>query len=405
VLLTVKKTGCITFILLFALVSGAQPGDCVFQPPQLTINFGSGNIRDLNISGLAAYRRVGNSCPSDGHYSFTSFTGDCFHGDWHTLTEDHTAGDNDGNMLLVNAAPYGGMFLNIPINGLKGNTLYELGLWLMNLCRPTKKCPSLLLPSLSIRLETPEGKIVANIVTRDLPRVYDPRWDQHRAFFTTPASTAGLRLVMTDNAPGGCGNDFALDDITFRECIRRPVLPPVIPKTTAAVVRRAGAKPPVKKGNVAPPKKTFTPPVTKTGIDSSKAIVVSPPAQKINVIPPPPEILKSRENALVKRIETKAGKININIYDNGEIDGDTVSIYHNNVLVRSHQRLTQKPITINLDIDPAQPHHELVMVAENLGSIPPNTSVMIITTEATRYAVFITSTEQKNARVVFDLKQ
>jgi hypothetical protein len=63
----------------------------------------------------------------------------------------------------------------------------------------------------------------------------------------------------------------------------------------------------------------------------------------------------------------------------GEIDGDTVSIYHNNVLLKSKARLSQKPLSFNIALDDTHPHHELVMVAENLGSIPPNTSMMIIT--------------------------
>ena len=108
---------------------------------------------------------------------------------------------------------------------------------------------------------------------------------------------------------------------------------------------------------------------------------------------------------MVKKIETEAGQIKIELYDNGEIDGDTVSIYHNNALVKSHMRLSQKPISISITVDPAQPHHEMIMVAENLGSIPPNTSVMIITTASNRYEVFISSSEQKNAKVVFDLKK
>jgi hypothetical protein len=45
------------------------------------------------------------------------------------------------------------------------------------------------------------------------------------------------------------------------------------------------------------------------------------------------------------------------------------------------------------------------MVAENLGSIPPNTSLMVITTRNKRYEVFISSTEQKNAKVILDLKE
>jgi hypothetical protein len=144
--------------------------------------------------------------------------------------------------------------------------------------------------------------------------------------------------------------------------------------------------------------------VIKTKADTiSKAISVVKPNQKI--FPPPPLVLKTRENALVKKIETEASEIKIELYDNGEIDGDTVSIYHNNTLIKSHMRLSQKPISLTIGVNPSQPHHELIMVAENLGSIPPNTSVMIITTVSNRYEVFISSSEQKNAKVVLDLKK
>jgi hypothetical protein len=165
-------------------------------------------------------------------------------------------GDADGNMLLVNAGRAGAVFLKMPVTGLKSNTIYELGLWLMNLCRPTNKCPFPLLPNLNIRLETPEGKIVASIVTGELPRVQSPVWTQHRAQFTTPASTSTLMLVMMDNIPSGCGNDFALDDITFRECVKQITQVTTNPKTTPA------AKPPtVKKPSTTqkpPPKKSYT---------------------------------------------------------------------------------------------------------------------------------------------------
>jgi len=67
--------------------------------------------------------------------------------------------------------------------------------------------------------------------------------------------------------------------------------------------------------------------------------------------------------------------------------------------------LSQKPITFTISVDPSEPHHEIIMVADNLGTIPPNTSVMIITTATNRYEVFISSDEQKNAKVVFDLKK
>jgi hypothetical protein len=400
-----KKFGFIFIFLPLAFSSKAQPANCIFKPSQFTIHFGTGDIRDPNSAGLSNYRRVLHSCPSDGYYSFASYTSACFNDDWHTLLEDHTAGDKDGNMLLVNAAPHEGIFFRTAITGLKNNTLYELGLWLINLCKPTEKCPFPLLPMLNIRLETPEGKIVANIVTGNLPRVREPRWAQHLAYFTTPASTATLILVMSDNAPGGCGNDFALDDITFRECVKQNEQSTTVPKTTSVIKKSTASKPITKKSE--PPaqkKKIQLTPVIRPKADTvSKTIPVVKHSQKI--ISSTPMILKTRENALLRRIETEAGSIKIDIYDNGEIDGDTVSIYHNNTLIRSRMRLSQKPISITLGVDASQPHHELIMVAENLGSIPPNTSVMIITTASNRYEVFISSSEQKNAKVVFDLKK
>lgn len=401
---TVKKFGFILFVLPLAFISKAQPpGGCVLKPPQFTMHFGSGNVRDPNSSELSNYRRVSHYCPSDGYYSFASYTSGCFSDDWHTLSEDHTPGDVDGNMLLVNAAPRPGIFLSTPIGALKGNTMYELGLWLMNLCKPTRKCPTVLLPNLNILLETPDGKTVANITTGDLPRVEEPWWTQYRGYFTTPASTSTLMLIMIDNVPAGCGNDFALDDITFRECIKQT--PPVTtgPKTKAATKPSTASNSPPKKATNSPQKKVESAQVITPEAGAISTTSVAKQTQKI--IPATPLVLKTRENALVRKIETEPGEIKIEVYDNGQIDGDSVSIYHNNTLIKSHMRLSQNPISFTIGVNPSQPHHEIIMVAENLGAIPPNTSVMIVTTASNRYELFISSSEQKNAKVVFDLKK
>jgi len=74
-------------------------------------------------------------------------------------------------------------------------------------------------------------------------------------------------------------------------------------------------------------------------------------------------------------------------------------------LIVNHAGISDKPVTVKIKIDKQQPHHELVMVADNLGSIPPNTSLMIITAGKKRYEIFISSTEQKNAKVVIDLEE
>lgn len=394
--------------LITRLCLNAQQSGCVFKQPQVTIHFGRGDVRDVNTSTLYNYDRVRTYCPTDGYFSYASFTSGCFNDDWHTITEDHTPGDQDGNMLLINASPEAGMFLSTTIFSLKPGTTYEFGVWLMNVCRISEKCPFPLLPNLTIRLQTEEGQVIAQFHTGDIPRVFNPAWTQHTAMFSTPPKGGNLILSMTNNAPGGCGNDFAVDDITFRECIKQTPLITKSPKPEAE------KKPPVAvraTPKAAPrqdvPKETKEPKIT----EARKPAISTVPYRTIvsresrDFFPPPPAVLTNRNNALVKRIETGPGEIQVSLYDNGEIDGDTVSIYHNNVLIRSMQRLSEKPISFSIAINASEPYHELIMVANNLGSIPPNTSVMIITAGNTRHELFISSTEQKNAKVILDLKK
>ena len=393
-------------MFFFVFQAKAQLATWTFKEPVITIHFGTGNVRDVNTVMPSNYERVGSYCPTDGHYTYTSYTSDCFRGDWFTLTEDHTSGDADGNMMLVNSSYNKGPFFRTELNGLKGSTTYEFSVWMMNVCKISDKCPYPLLPNIVMQLQTPSGKSIAQFSTGEVARRHAPGWTQYRALFTTPSTETSLNLVMSNNAPGGCGNDFALDDITIRECIIPTRAAAVTPKKTVVVKKQQPVT--VKQA----PKKKAMPPVTiKTQTETrekTKAIsTINSPVIKQGrpIFPPPPTFLATRTNSLIKQLETEAGEIRLDLYDNGEIDGDTVSIYHNNVLLVSHARLSQKPITFRIDVNAANPYHELVMVAENLGSIPPNTSVMIITAGSKRYKVFISSTEQKNAKVVLNLKE
>jgi hypothetical protein len=123
--------------------------------------------------------------------------------------------------------------------------------------------------------------------------------------------------------------------------------------------------------------------------------------QVIQYLPETPAVLTSRENELVQTITTDANEIEINIYDNGTIDNDTISVYLDKELILSKQRLTAKALSLKVKLDETVSSHELVMVAENLGEIPPNTSLMVVKAGKQQYEIRITSTEQKNAVVVF----
>lgn len=114
-----------------------------------------------------------------------------------------------------------------------------------------------------------------------------------------------------------------------------------------------------------------------------------------------PEVLKTRTNELMKAITVTDPDVTVKLYDNGEIDGDTISVYLDKKLVLSSKRLTASPLVVKFRVDEDDSDHELIMVAENLGRIPPNTSLMVVESGTQRMDVRITSTEQKNAVVRF----
>ena len=110
--------------------------------------------------------------------------------------------------------------------------------------------------------------------------------------------------------------------------------------------------------------------------------------------------LQKREKELVQTVIIDTPQIRIDLYDNAEIDDDTVSVFLNNTLLLYKKRLTDKALTVMVNAFP-NTDYEFMLYAENLGRIPPNTSLMIITAGKKRYEMRLSSTEQKNAVVRF----
>lgn len=112
-----------------------------------------------------------------------------------------------------------------------------------------------------------------------------------------------------------------------------------------------------------------------------------------------------RDKKVLKTIEVPTlEEFKIDFYDNGEIDGDTITVYYNNKIILSKQRLTDKPLSIKVKLDPEIEENELVMYADNLGTIPPNTALMVATIAGRRYEVYITSTEKTSGTIRFRKK-
>ena len=103
----------------------------------------------------------------------------------------------------------------------------------------------------------------------------------------------------------------------------------------------------------------------------------------------------------IPEVSVDTGQLRLDFYDNNQIDGDSITVLVNGKTILSNQRLTAKPITAYVTIDLKNTFQEVEMIAENLGSIPPNTALLIITAGTKRYQLFLTSTETKSARVRF----
>jgi hypothetical protein len=107
----------------------------------------------------------------------------------------------------------------------------------------------------------------------------------------------------------------------------------------------------------------------------------------------------TRESRHVMDIPLHGDSIELRFYDNAEIDGDSISLFINQKLVFQHIFLKAKPYVVKLAVNDLNETNELVMVAENLGRIPPNTSYMVAIVEDKRYEANLQSTEQISAMI------
>jgi hypothetical protein len=110
--------------------------------------------------------------------------------------------------------------------------------------------------------------------------------------------------------------------------------------------------------------------------------------------------VRMRRNEISRVLEVSDDSVRVDLYDNGELDFDTITVIYNQKVLKYRQMLdTRKAIEFYVHIDSTESNNELLMFAENLGQIPPNSAIMIVTDKEHRYEVSLTSDYQKNAAV------
>lgn len=115
--------------------------------------------------------------------------------------------------------------------------------------------------------------------------------------------------------------------------------------------------------------------------------------------------ITKRSYEIIKTFEVNPTKLKVEILDYGQIDGDTVMIFLNDKLLIPERLLTEKAISIDLNIDGQEKVYDLIMYAVSEGTLPPNTAIMIVTINGVKEEFKISSTKNISRAIRFKLKE
>ena len=147
----------------------------------------------------------------------------------------------------------------------------------------------------------------------------------------------------------------------------------------------------------------ISPEIKKTDLsEKTKIVAANKPELSIT---PPAAFVSERKTELPQTINFKSDSLELVLYDNGEIDGDTVSVLMNNEVIIAKQCLKASAFKKIVYIPQSNDSTVIVLYAENLGKYPPNTGLLIIHDGEDSYQVRFTADLQTNAAVVLRRKK
>lgn len=189
-----------------------------------------------------------------------------------------------------------------------------------------------------------------------------------------------------------------LNTLAFMKPAKSPIKPEVKKDIAAASVKPE--KPSRRKRlPVDEPKKETTPrtpPVTVTAEKKKPAPDTVRAAAE----------LATRETEVIQNVFFKSDSLILKLYDHGVIDGDTVSVVLNGKVIAARQGLKGKPIVSVIHITPDLGDSLLlVMYAESLGTIPPNTGILVVQDGDNRYEIRFEGTKQKSSAILLTRKR
>lgn len=201
----------------FGQVCNGNLGENIFEEG----DFGQGTLNIVGTDPQIApgYTYSINPPPNDGFYTITNNTtnwGSFANGNWDNIQDNSS--DPYGYMMVVNASYDPGLFYEKVVDGLCANTDYVFTADIYNLAGGIR-------PNVSFLLDNEE-----QYNTGQIP--FNHQWITYGFSFTTGPNQTSITLALRNNAPGGIGNDLALDNISFQACGPEAL---ILPETIANI--------------------------------------------------------------------------------------------------------------------------------------------------------------------------
>jgi CHU_C Type IX secretion signal domain len=195
--------------------TGGNLGENIF--PDGDFGSGTDNILQTDPGFAPGYRYERLPPPNDGLYTITNNTtswGSYASTNWVDIKDNSP--DPKGYMMVVNAANQPGLFFERTVSVCE-NTKYELSIDVISM---------IVTRLASTHIQSNVAFLIDNTVVCETGNIlHDETWKTYRFSFTSPPGKTSVKLSLRNNAPGGFGNDLAIDNISFRACGPKIELP------------------------------------------------------------------------------------------------------------------------------------------------------------------------------------
>jgi len=123
--------------------------------------------------------------------------------------------------------------------------------------------------------------------------------------------------------------------------------------------------------------------------------------RKETKVAPAGEDIAKRKIETIETVEIKQDSLVLSLFDNGVVDGDTVSILINGKVIWPRVGLLEKATNKTIYLTPDMGDSILVvMYAESLGSIPPNTGLLVVRDGEINHEIRFSGDLKKNSAII-----